>query len=211
MIDSMKSLDKLLSISSHQLSERSENRVSLPGRLGRELELMLGKKNGFYAFQSALHVFPVGIMGSSPDLHEWNSAELWKSAFKGLADNHFCFAEDIFGGQFCVVDEKVYVFDPETAEIDYVSDSIESWAGAILGDPEFLTGWPLAEAWQKKYGALAENERLVPKTPFVVGGAFEVSNLQPCVASRGMVSRSGLALQIRDLPDGATLRFHVED
>lgn len=35
------------------------------------------------------------------------------------------FAEDVFGGQFCIKDSKVYTFDPETGSLGYLADDIE--------------------------------------------------------------------------------------
>lgn len=37
----------------------------------------------------------------------------------------FFFAEDVFGGQFCIKDSKVYTFDPETGSLGYLADDIE--------------------------------------------------------------------------------------
>lgn len=79
------------------------------------------------------------------------------------------FAEDVFGGRFCIKNSKVYTFDPETGSLEYLADDIESWAQILLSDYEVLTGYPLAHQWQKQNGQLAAGKRLLPKVPFVLG------------------------------------------
>jgi hypothetical protein len=82
-------------------------------------------------------------------------------------------------------------------------------AAALLDDYETLTGYPLAHEWQRQYGALPEGKRLVPKMPFVTGGAFDVANLYAEDAVEGMRARGNLAMQINDLPDGTRIRYRI--
>ena len=49
----------------------------------------------------------------------------------------------------------------------------------------------------------------MPKMPFVTGGEYAIQNLAAIEASRGMRFRGDLAVQIRDLPDGAQIRYSV--
>jgi hypothetical protein len=81
----------------------------------------------------------------------------------------------------------------------------------ILDDYEVLTGYPLAAEWQALNGRLPARQRLVPKVPFVAGGEFEIGNLYALDSVEGMCLRASLAVQIRDLPDGAKFRFTVRD
>jgi hypothetical protein len=53
--------------------------------------------------------------------------------------------------------------------------------------------------------------RLMPQIPFVLGGRFSLSNLFALDAVRAMKTYANLALQIKDLPDGATVNFRVVD
>lgn len=50
---------------------------------------LLRAKNGFYAFESALHFYPAQRNGIELGLPEWNGPELWVSEYKGLADGCF--------------------------------------------------------------------------------------------------------------------------
>jgi hypothetical protein len=85
-------IDKLLSISSQPLGDSSpflsQAILSLAGTLGSELHDLLSKKNGFYAFESALHVFPAGHFQDVMDLEKWNSNELWRESYGTLAETN---------------------------------------------------------------------------------------------------------------------------
>ena len=132
---------------------------------------MLEQKNGFYAFESALHVFPL-----SPDanmgLEGWNTQSLWRNNYGHLADGLLFFGEDIFQDQFCLSkwEPGVYRFHSETGQRSLMGGSLEKWAGLILSNHQAETGWPFAHEWQEKNGPLSFGERLMPKTPFFLGG-----------------------------------------
>jgi len=169
---------------------------------------MLGRLNGFYAFESALHVFPSGTT-ERMNLELWNDPDLWRRDYDDMTDGLLFFAEDLFGGQFVLLDAGVGTFDPETGDVEVIAGDLVSWAAALLGDAGLLTGHPIAHEWQVRHGALVEGQRLVPKLPFVTGGAFEVDNLYSADAVEGMRARGSLAVQIRDLPDGAKIRYRI--
>jgi hypothetical protein len=177
--------------------------------LCHELAHLLSERNGFFAFESALRVFPSGEARAGYSLDSWNSSQLWRSAFRGITDECLFFAEDILGSQFCIHDKEVHRFDPETASFTRIAGNLTEWARLILKDPEVETGYPLAHEWQRQNGALAANCRLVPKVPFACGGEFEIANLVAMDAVDGMKFRASIAMQIRDLPDGAEITFRA--
>lgn len=183
----------------------------LPLAARRSLEGFLADKNGFFAFESALRVFPTVTSELSYGLDEWNAAPLWKTTYGPLAEGLCCFAEDVFGYQFVLRGDGVGLFDPETADVRPVAASVEEWAGDVLGDYAALTGHPIAHEWQRAHGPLAPRDRLVARTPFVGGGAYDVENLIAVDAARGMRIRGPLARQIHDLPDGASITFRVAE
>ena len=205
-------LEKLASLGGPPLGPPALAEHAVPdSRSGTQLAALLRRVNGFYAFESALHVFA----GSGPcrgrDVAEWNDHVLWRQAYDGMADGMFFFAEDIFGVQFAIKEDAVCSFDPETAEVTHVAVSLEDWAAVILRDYEMLTGYPLARAWQLVNGPIKIGSRLLPKTPFVLDGDFSVANLITMDSVRGMLVRAELATRIRDLPDGATVRFVITE
>ena len=184
----------------------------LAGPLATGLTDLLSRKNGCYAFESALHVFPVSpLLSEERSLETWNSSQLWVSDYDGLADGCLFFAEDIFGGQFCITATGISTFDPETGELQLVAKDIADWAAVILDDYETQTGYPLAHEWQRHNGPISPDRRLIPRTPFVLGGEFAVENLQDQDSVTGMRSRADLARQLKGLPDRSQVRFKIID
>lgn len=171
---------------------------------------LLNKRNGFYCFESALHVFPVETDGEEIGLIDWNDKGLWIECYDDLARNALFFAEDVSGGQFCIKEDGIYTFDPETGAFDYLAPDINEWCKLILEDYEVLTGYPLANAWQKKYGSIPPGYRLVPKIPFVVGGEYEPDNIYLEKSTIAMKARATIALQIRDVPDGSNIQLTLK-
>jgi hypothetical protein len=204
-------LQKLLSISSDPLADAAgsaEIALLIPDS-GSDLASALALKNGFYAFESALCVFPVARSDAAYDIATWNAPSLWKQDYELFPENCLCFAESIFGEQFCLLDGAVFRFDPETGDFERLCRSIEEWAEAILNDFNSLTGYPLAHAWQVRNGALAPKHRLIARIPFVCGGEFAAENLAAIETAQGMRSRANLARQIRDVPYGGKIEFVI--
>jgi len=181
------------------------------GSIGSELLNLLGQRNGFYAFESALLLRASGQSKAPFDLASWNSKNLWLygySAFK-ISELLF-FAEDVFGNQFAIDKDHVVFFDPETGETSPMADSLEGWCNAILSDFNHHTGYPLAHEWQSAHGAIERGHRLIPTIPFVAGGEYTIGNLRVVDESEGMNYRADFANQIRNLPNGARIRFRLE-
>jgi hypothetical protein len=154
----MKSLEKLLSTSGAPLGPGARL-LDLPdldgfGPLGRELRALLFRRNGFYAFESALHVFPSAAPGKEMNLNGWNSFDLWRFEYGDLAEGTLFFAEDAFGNQFSLYDQHVYFFDAETGQLTEFSNDLEAWADHVLREYRVTTGYPLLHEWQEKNGAL---------------------------------------------------------
>jgi hypothetical protein len=206
-------LQKLLSVASSQIAVATVDfRFDENGASPRLLELqkMLAQKNGFYAFESALHVLP-SIAGASNQLsiEDWNAPALWRDQYESLLKGVTFFAEDILGVQFAIQGDSIVTFDPDTAEVSWFASSLENWAENILKNFNELTGYALAHEWQKSHGALQAGKRLLPKTPFVLGGEFNIVNLMEVDAVEGMRYRADLWKQLRELPDGAKVRLKV--
>ncbi len=158
-------LEKLLAISSEPLClDAPQTLTAEPAGSERLVELteMLGAKNGFYALGSALHVFPSCESAAGRTLAEWNKPSLWKSEYGNVLDGCFCFAEDIFGEQFCLHGREVFRFDPEQATLEPIAASLSDWAEKILANYNYETGYEVAHGWQTAHGNLEVGKRLVP-------------------------------------------------
>ena len=210
----MSAIEKLLAISSVALSVHAAavdfGTLGDYGALGEELATLLRLRNGFYAFESALHVFSAGpVVGKEVTLDQWNSFQLWRFEYGALADRTLFFAEDAFGNQFCLHESQVCSFDAETGEMSKLARDIEGWAREILSDYTVLTGHPLMHQWQEKNGSIPTGTRLMPKIPFVLGGQYSLENLYSLSAVSAMKTRGNLARQLKDLPDGSQVEFRV--
>lgn len=208
-------LDRLLGVASAALSESiphlSGECSLLAGRLAPELLELLLMRNGFAAYGGALQVFPAGDSAKNIALEHWNSESLWRSEYGSLAHGCLFFAQDTLGAQFCVYDDAVYRFDPESAQKDYLADSIDAWAEAVCAEPAYQTAFPLLNEWNKTNGELPLESRLVPKIPFILGGEYAVENLHAVEAAAAMRFYGNVAKQIHDLPDGASVELRVID
>lgn len=206
-------LKKLIHIGSDPTSGRPFDPARLSGLGGgteqRELARLLEGKNGFYAFEGALHVLSDSSEASEVSLVAWNERGLWKNDYQGMADNGVFFAEDIFGVQFVLRGADVFTFDPETGQSEAMASDLEEWAKNILEDWNLWTGYQIAHDWQLEHGRIREGLRLSPVTPFVLGGAYSVANMRAVNAVEGMKFRASIAVQIKDLPDGATVKLSV--
>lgn len=209
-------IENLVSIGSSSLASKPGSMLGGQLKAGNDRYLELGKmlalKNGFYAFESALHVFSApasNLIPSEWDVIEWNRHDLWRFEYEGLVDGLFFFAEDVFGVQFAIQGDLIVSFDPESGEIKNIADTLDGWAELILNNYPMMSGYPLAHAWQQLNGVLPMGKRLLPKIPFILGGQFEVNNLVAVDAVDGMRYRGELWRQLRDLPDGTQIRLKV--
>jgi hypothetical protein len=204
-------LDELLRISSASL-------LAAPPRLppsllhdvrAGELLKLLQARNGFYAFESALHLLPAGDLDDLMNLAKWNTDTLWRHEYGDLAKGCLFFAEDIFGNQFCIRDGEIDSFEAETGAARFFASNLAGWADRVLADHDLTTGFPVAHEWQTIHGPVAPGRRLIPKIPFVTGGDFSVRNLYDADAVEGMRFRGYLARKIHDLPDGSQIEFKI--
>lgn len=208
----MTATEKLLSISTEPLSTKPERIPEFfqAYTLGSELFNMLQQKNGFYAFESALHVFPIRCDSTEEmDLETWNSDTLWRNGYQDLAQGLLFFAEDILQDQFCLSRQGVARFKAETGEVVTMSDSLEKWAEVILGNHSFETGWPFVHDWQAQHGPLPRGKRLMPSTPFFLGGEYSLANLWAGDPLEGMRFKADIAMQTRDVPSGGKVKLHI--
>jgi hypothetical protein len=206
---------KLLEISSHPFCESSPERDRLPkGPYMEGLFALIGMRNGFVALESTLRLFPLCRDPSGLyDMAFWNSDSAWRSSYGELADGLWFFAENAIGEQFAIDQQKggIVVFDPEAGERRHLADDLEDWAGIVLKDWPELTMHPVVMKWQELNGPLHLSQSLVPKTMFIAGGKYEAENLFAVDAVEAMRFRGDIALQIKDLPDGAKIRIRIVD
>lgn len=209
----MSDVTTLLSIAGPSLGTTTVSRdhplIMQAGDRATEWHALLSQRNGFFAFESALHVFALGDGDDPYDAARWNRPDVWTHTYGGLATGYLFFAEDIFGDQFCFHDQRIWRFTAETGEVELVAETLKAWAHHILADYDVATGYPLAHAWQAQHGPIATTDRLLPRIPFVLGGAFEIANLYTVDRIKGMTFRGYLAQQLQRFPDKAKISLKV--
>jgi hypothetical protein len=174
----------------------------------RELAELLSEMNGFFAFNAGVQIFHAGGAGVGPELSYWNSSEAWKGAYDGLANDFFCFGQDVLGMQFAIKSgSEVVRFDPENARSYPIGDSLEAWASWLLSKPNINATATLAKVWQDRKGALEPNERLIPLKFFELGGEVSLENLMVKDSVEAMRARGPIAVQIHDLPPGTEVHL----
>jgi hypothetical protein len=206
---SKSAIDTLLRISSNPIGEEllEQSEFFNMGGLLPELFSLLANKNGFYAFTSALLIRSSGNCGKPASIEKWNERSLWLEKYEMLMRPMTFFAEDVFGCQFAICDDRIVSFEPETGAIRDIADSIETWTYTILEKYKYWTGCSIAYEWQKVHGKLKPGNRLLPKQPFVLGGDYMVENLIEKEEVESMLIRAGFASAIRDIPDGTDIEF----
>ena len=183
-----------------------------PGGPFAELGAVLAETNGFFVFNAGIQVFRVGPEGLGYDVATWNDTRTWRYSYNGLIeDDTFIFGQDLYGWQFGISSRfTVVAINPETAAIDDEWRSVEDWASWLLADPDAHGRHNDATAWQDHFGALDVTDRLIHRQLIVLGGGNQVDNLVVKDGAECMRVRGPIAATIKNLPDGAQLRFEVE-
>jgi len=68
-----------------------------------------------------------------------------------------------------------------------------------------------AELAKAKFGALPEGRKFCLKIPGVLGGKYEESNIGTISLAKLIRASGYLALEIRELPDGAQVQLSIVD
>ncbi|MFD3314288.1 hypothetical protein [Streptomyces sp. NPDC058694] len=203
-------MNRLLKIAGPALSGEEPNLedYSSLGSIGTELHQMRRNRNGFYAFESALHVFSSDNRTQrGQSIAPWNAAKGWLDSYGLLQPRLAFFAEDVFGGQFGTDGTGIYSLNPETAALSHVGTTLREWAERVLDDYAYMTGYPVAHEWQSRHGEIPAGHRLIPRIPFVFGGAYSADNMILGESVAAMRYWGKIANSIAGVSDGAQLTF----
>lgn len=114
---------------------------------------------------------------------------------------------NVFGEPFFAESGSVLKVSPETGEREEVC-SLSGFNPGALED--YWTGDSLKQQWELAHGAMPADNFLVPVTPFVLGGEFDISNLMSIDKDEAIRYYKRIRDAIRDLPDGATVKIEVK-
>ncbi len=117
-------------------------------------------------------------------------------------------AIDAFGGLYVSDAANVVAkIDPETAEIAQKFANKQTCANFIESNARVETGWPLWVEWTSLYSGIEWPMRLIPKTPFVLGGEFNVNNLIAVPFKEAFQYYNALSSSLHNLPEGRKVVF----
>lgn len=94
-----KLINELIAQLTYPIDSDLESSSSIPVGMEETYVRFSDVSNGGYTNDRYIHLF--GRSGPpGHDVFGWNAPDLWKKYY-GLDENVFCFAEDLFGNQYC--------------------------------------------------------------------------------------------------------------
>lgn len=173
----------------------------------RQVLSLLDGKNGFVAFEAALHVFSTDGSTNAPGLVSWNSPDGWRKFFGLENDPILFFAQDLFANQCGIASSKAFRLDSEWGQLTEHSSNLADWAETVLQDYDFETGWSVGREWQLANHPIDASVRLLAKKPIVLGGDYVSDNFVAIPTAQCMQQLGLLFNEIKDKPDGAPVRL----
>ncbi len=179
-------------------------------RLAEPLSAVLRRQNGFIWFRGGLHVRGACM---SPEWHSLRNACLGPSAFHELywsvLPTDIPFAEDCMGDQFLLRHGSVARLAAETGGVEDLGIDASEFLRRVQEDPVgFLQMQPLVQ-FQSEGGELTPGKLLAAYPPFFAQEAGRGVSLRAISAHERRSLLADIANQIRDVPDGTTIRFEV--
>ncbi|MCC6320602.1 MAG: SMI1/KNR4 family protein [Phycisphaerales bacterium] len=176
---------------------------------GHELIELLEFRNGFLAFDDAFCLRPLRSATPPRGIAEWNNPDLWRRMYDIDMTDWVFFASDLFSIQFALSPAGIFTFDPESTEVVPIAKSLAGWAEWLLSDPDLNTGRSFAWKWARERGPLQPGQRLMPKQLFMLGGGFQVENLDAVDEASHLRVLGPIANALAKIPDGTSVRFTV--
>lgn len=102
---------------------------------------------------------------------------------------------------------------PEELSAEVVADDQQAYR-SLLVDEEFIQDWEMGRLVQiatDHLGSPTDGRCFCLKIPATLGGKYEAENFGTISVTELIVSSGDIAQQIKDLPDGAQVRFKITD
>jgi hypothetical protein len=181
-------------------------------KLPSDLAKLLKSVNGFIQFGGALHV-----RGACQNLewhslrNAWESPDAFYRHYRTVKKSDVPFAQSALGDQYFIRGNDVYRLDTECDEIESLDLDLKTFLQEVQSDPiGVLSLGPLEDFWGHG-GELKPGQLLSVMPPFVLAQPDTKYSYRPISALDRLRFLADFAKQIRDLPDGATISFKVED
>jgi hypothetical protein len=179
-------------------------------RVPAELRELLERTNGYVAYDGGLHV-----RGAchTPAWHAlrtaWDGPLAFHTLYPSIRPDDCPFAEDALGDQYLMRDGAIVHLDGETGDVSLFASDLYAFDAAVRDDPVSCLGLAPLEQFRTDGGALAAGQLLSVYPPFCMATESGGVSLRAIDALDRRRSLAALALQIRQLPDGATVDLVV--
>ncbi len=162
--------------------------------------------NGGFFYEKSLQIYSFSHKNKFNNIDNVN--RILTNEYQDIIDGLVSFGQDIFGNQFCfeISSRKIVFFDSETGERKNLALNFSNWIDVIYSDFDYFIGLNVLKKWSS-INALAFNERLYPKIPFIMGGEFAVDNLFAASFPNFIVDYANIAKQVFNLPDGTRIKL----
>ena len=171
-------------------------------RLPVTLFEVLREINGFILHRGALHVR--GACTSPPWhslRHAWLSENAMYRLYHSVTPQDIPFAQDLFGDQFLLRDGAVSANSRQTAELERMADDLdEFWNGIETDFSAYLN---------VNAGELNPGELVLAYPPFCVEESEANIDFSKIPAFECIQFHANLARQLKDVPEGAKIKFNI--
>ncbi|MCW3087229.1 MAG: hypothetical protein JWQ78_615 [Sediminibacterium sp.] len=172
-------------------------------------DFIIESQNGGFFYKQSLHIYSYSHNRDFNDIAYVNDflAREYAEMFEGLR----AFGQDLFGNQFCfdTADKKIVFFNTETGKRETIANDFIDWLQVLYRHFGYYVGLTLLKEWLSR-NQLSFNQRLCPKTPFVAGGEFKVSNLYTGNFPDFLLSYVMIARQVYHFPEGTTVKIEIK-
>lgn len=181
-------------------------------RLPANLAELLEQVNGFIQFHGGLHVRGVC---REPPWHSlrnaWDGDVAFHRLYPEVRPADVPFAEDCLGDQFLLRGSRVWRLSAETGAVESLEIGLDGFFEAVEADPvEFLSLHPLLQ-FQAEGKHLEPGQLLAAFPPFCTTESADGVSLAAISADERRRFLADSAAQLRDVPEGGTINFRVEE
>jgi hypothetical protein len=164
---------------------------------------LLRELNGFIVTGGTLH-----LRGAcaQPEWHSlraaWEGGEAFHRLYAAVSPGEIPFAQDCFGDQFLLREGAVLRLFAETGEMEEIAGSLDDFLSAVQDDIEGYLNVQRAD--------LAPGQLILAYPPFCVEGSESEVGLSNLPAIEVIRFHATVAKQLRDVPEGARIKFNVQ-
>jgi len=183
--------------------------LSLLELLPEALVAALTKKNGFISHRGGFHLRGACVGPWWHSLRQaWEGTLAFHNLYSCVGPADIPFGEDCMGDQFLIRDATVVRLRAETGELESLDVALPTFLQDIQADAlEILQLQPLLQ-FEQEGGTLSPGQLLAFYPPFFTEAASR--SLRAIDARERRSFLAEVAGQIRDVPDGAAVKFVVE-